>query len=56
MKIEIRKSDLGGWWFVLLGRNSKVVMTSEMYVSRSNARRAARKTGRALRLDVLEQK
>ena len=52
MKIKIRQHGAGTWWWVLLARNGLVLATSEIYDSPGNARRAARKTGKLLKLPV----
>jgi len=53
MRIEIRISRCGtyGWW-VLLSRNGQVMATSEIYANPSNARRAGKRAGKALKLPV----
>ena len=55
MKIEIRICP-GTYWYVILGSNGQVKLTSEIYASPSNARRAARRDGKRFKLPVTERK
>jgi uncharacterized protein YegP (UPF0339 family) len=53
MKIEIRAATQDGyWWWVLKARNGRILATSEIYDSPGNAKRAARKTAKMLKLPV----
>lgn len=41
MGIEIRQSKDGQWYYVCIANNGEVMNTSELYPSKSNAKRAA---------------
>lgn len=41
-QVEICKSEDGNQWYInAIGGNGEIVLTSEMYVSKANARRSA---------------
>lgn len=43
LRVKQRESGAGQFWYVVCGGNTQVLTTSEMYPSRSNAIRAARR-------------
>lgn len=45
MYVELRRGASGKWHYCLLGDNHEVVLTSENFYSKWNAKRAARKLG-----------
>ena len=51
MKIELRTNGVNDW-YVLCARNGRVLMTSETYDGRGNARRAATATATKLGLKL----
>lgn len=40
------------WWVDIIGGNGEIVMTSELYDSASNAKRAARAVAKRMQVDV----
>lgn len=37
MKLKLKKSDSGWWFFILVARNGQTLMTSEMYTRKASA-------------------
>lgn len=48
MRIQVKQGGGGAWYYRVVSYNGQVMLTSETYASRSNARRAARQFADAL--------
>lgn len=52
MKIEVFKGDKR-WYYHVKARNGKVLLVSESYFSKGNAKRAAKRLGKANNIEVV---
>lgn len=50
MKIHVRQSKSGSWFYHILGDNGRILATSEQYASKGNAKRAANSLGDRINL------
>lgn len=56
MYIKIKADEEAiDYWLVLVGENNKTVLTSEVYASRDNAFRSAKRLQKELAIDVYDE-
>lgn len=55
-RIEVSQGVNGHWFWRLRASNGEVLSSSELYYSKWNAQRAAKKLGKLTQFDIIETK